>query len=154
MELVAQACNGRQAIESFRRYRPDITLMDLQMPEVNGVDAVAAIRHEFPGARIVLLTTYSGDVQALRAIKGGASGYLLKNMIRKELLETIRAVHAGKRRIPPEIASEIAEHFTQDELSRREVEVLEQVAAGNANKEIAARLGVAEETVKAHIITA
>jgi DNA-binding NarL/FixJ family response regulator len=151
MELVAEAANGREAIEGYRVHRPDVILMDLQMPEVNGLEAITAIRGEFPTARIVVLTTYSGDVQALRAIKAGAHGYLLKGMIRKELLDTIRAVHAGKRRIPPEIATEIAEHVNQDALTNRELEVLQQVALGNANKEVAARLGVSEETVKAHM---
>jgi DNA-binding NarL/FixJ family response regulator len=151
MVLIAEASNGREAIEGYRAHRPDVTLMDLQMPEVNGVEAITAICGEFPGARIVVLTTYSGDVQALRAIKAGALGYLLKGMIRKELLDTIRAVHAGRRRIPPEIATEIAEHVSQDALTNRELEVLQHVAAGNANKEVAARLGVSEETVKAHM---
>jgi DNA-binding NarL/FixJ family response regulator len=151
IKLVAEACNGREAIERFRMYRPDITLMDLQMPEMKGIDAIVAIRSEFPGARIIVLTTYAGDVQALRAIKAGASGYMLKSMVRKELSETIRAVHAGQRRIPPEIATEIAEHAGGDALSEREVQVLRQVAGGNANKEVAAQLGISEETVKAHM---
>jgi DNA-binding NarL/FixJ family response regulator len=151
MVLVAEAADGREAIEGFRIHRPDITLMDLQMPEVSGIEAIAAIRREFPQARIIVLTTYSGDVQALRAIRAGAFGYLLKGMIRKELLDTIRAVHAGHRRIPPEIASEMAEHFSQDELTDRELDVLKQLADGKANKEIGAQLGVSEETVKSHM---
>lgn len=149
--LVAEANNGREAIESFRRHRPDVTLMDLQMPELKGVEAITAIRSEFPDARIVVLTTYSGDVQALRAMKAGASGYLLKSMIRTELLNTIRAVHAGRRFLPPEIAAQIAAHVADDALTEREVEVLQKVAAGDANKQIAADLAVAEETIKAHM---
>jgi DNA-binding NarL/FixJ family response regulator len=151
MVLVAEAADGREAIECFRTHHPDITLMDLQMPEVSGIEAIVAIRSEFPQARIIVLTTYSGDAQALRAIRAGAFGYLLKGMIRKELLDTIRAVHAGHRRIPPEIASEMAEHFSQDELTDRELDVLKQLADGKANKEIGAQLGVSEETVKSHM---
>jgi DNA-binding NarL/FixJ family response regulator len=151
MVLVAEASNGREAIELYRAHRPDVTLMDLQMPEMSGTDAILAIRKDFPNARIIVLTTYSGDAQAARAFKAGASGYLLKNMLRKELVETIRAVHGGKKRIPPEIAMEMAEHHTDDALSGREVEVLLQVAAGNANKKIADHLNISEETVKAHM---
>ncbi len=151
MMLVAAATNGREAIESFRAHRPDVTLMDLQMPEMSGIDAIIAIRSEFPHARIVVLTTYSGDAQAVRAFQAGASGYLLKGTLRKELLDTIRTVHAGRRRIPPEIAVEIAEHHTDDALTQREVEVLRRVAAGNSNKIVAAELAISEETVKAHM---
>jgi DNA-binding NarL/FixJ family response regulator len=151
MELVAEAANGREAIEQFRKHLPDITLMDLQMPEMNGIDALGAIRGEFPEARIVVLTTYAGDVQVIRALKAGARGYLLKGLLRKELLETIRAVHAGQKRMPPEVASEIAEHATDDILTPREVDVLRLIAAGNANKEIAAQLSITEETVKGHV---
>jgi DNA-binding NarL/FixJ family response regulator len=151
MELVAEAGNGQEAIKQFRAHRPDITLMDLQMPVMNGSDAIVAIREEFPGARIIVLTTYGGDAQADRAFKAGAFGYLLKNMVRKELVETIRTVHGGKKRIPPEIAMEMAEHHSDDALSEREIEVLRQVAAGNANKIIADHLGISEETVKAHM---
>jgi DNA-binding NarL/FixJ family response regulator len=151
MKLVAQASNGREAIEQFRIHRPDVTLMDLQMPEMNGVDAMIAICGEFPGARIVVLTTYTGDVQVLRALKAGARAYLLKSLLRKELLETIRLVHTGQKRIPPEIASELAEHATDDALSAREIEVLRLISGGNANKEIAAQLAITEETVKGHI---
>ena len=151
MELVAEASNGREAIEQFRINRPDVTLMDVQMPEVNGIDAILKIREEFPDARIIVLTTYSGDAQAARAIKAGASGYLLKNMLRKELIDTIRTVHSGKKRIPSEIAIELAEHHTDDALTEREIEVLREVAAGNANKMVAQILRVSEETIKAHM---
>jgi DNA-binding NarL/FixJ family response regulator len=151
MTLVAEASNGREAIEQFRKHRPDVTLMDLQMPEMNGVDAMIAIRGEFPGARIIVLTTYKGDVQVLRALKAGARAYLLKGLLRKELLETIRQVHAGQKRMPPEVATELAEHATDDALSLREIEVLRLVSGGNANKEIAAQLSITEETVKGHI---
>jgi DNA-binding NarL/FixJ family response regulator len=125
--------------------------MDLQMPEMNGIDAMGAIRAEFPDARIIVLTTYSGDVQVIRALKAGARAYLLKGLLRKELLETIRAVHAGQKRVPPEIASEIAEHATDDALTSREIDVLRLIAGGNANKEIAAQLSITEETVKGHV---
>jgi DNA-binding NarL/FixJ family response regulator len=151
MVMVGEATTGREAIESFRVHRPDITLMDLQMPDMNGVDAINAIRGEFPDARIVVLTTYKGDVQALRALKAGAAGYLLKSTLRKELLETIRAVHAGRRRIPPEIATEIAQHAADDALTEREIAVLRRVAVGSANKQVAGQLGISEETVKAHM---
>jgi DNA-binding NarL/FixJ family response regulator len=151
LELVAEANNGGEALDQFRTHRPDVTLMDLQMPQMNGIEAILAIRREFPGARIIVLTTYSGDAQAVRAFEAGASGYLLKSMLRKELIETIRIVHAGKKRIPPEIAVEMAEHHTDDLLTDREIEVLKEVAAGNANKVIAERLKISEETVKAHM---
>ncbi len=151
MALVAEADNGEQAIQAFRTHQPDITLMDVLMPTMGGIDAIAAIRAEFPTARIIVLTTYRGDAQALRAIKAGASGYLLKSMLRKELVETIRVVHAGHRRIDGGIASEIAEHKADDELTQREHDVLSQVAAGGANREIATRLGISEETVKSHL---
>ncbi len=151
IELVAQATNGQEAIELFRNHRPDVTLMDLQMPDMNGINAISAIRSEFPNARIIVLTTYRGDVQALRALKAGASGYLLKNMMRKELLDTIRSVHAGRRRIPPEIAAELADHVTDDALSDREVEILRNVATGHSNKIIAAQINVSEATVKGHM---
>jgi DNA-binding NarL/FixJ family response regulator len=151
MQLVSEATNGREAVQRFREHRPDVTLMDLQMPEMGGIDAIAAIRAEFPGARIVVLTTYRGDAQALGAFRAGACGYLLKSMLRKELVETIRAVHAGRRRIPPEIAAELAEHVTDDALTAREVEILKRVAAGSANKVIASQLGISEDTVKAHM---
>jgi DNA-binding NarL/FixJ family response regulator len=151
MTLVAEAGNGREALESFRRHRPDVTLMDLRMPDMSGIEAIAAIRGEFPNARIVVLTTYSGDVQAAAALKAGAAGYLLKSLVRKELIETIRAVHAGKRRVPPEIATEIAEHVADDSLTQREIEVLRRVAAGQSNKLIAAALEISEGTVKTHM---
>src|SRR5580704_8406744 len=151
MELVAEASNGREAIELFRQHRPDVTLMDLQMPEMGGIDALSAIRGEFPEARIIVLTTYAGDVQVFRAMKAGARAFLLKGLLRKELLETIRAVHAGQKRLPPEIAAEIAEHATDDTLTAREIDVLRLIAAGNANKEIAAQLSLTEETVKGHV---
>jgi len=149
--VVGDATNGREALEVFRTCKPDVVLMDLQMPVMGGIEAITAIRREFPEARIVVLTTYKVDTQALRAFKAGAAGYLLKSMLRKELLDTIRSVHAGKRRIPPEIASEIAEHHTDDALSPREIEVLQRVAAGGANKIIAGELSISEETVKAHM---
>lgn len=151
MIVVAEAGNGREAVEQFRAHRPDVTLMDLQMPDMNGTDAILAIRKDDPDARIIVLTTYSGDAQAVRALKAGASGYLLKNMVRKELVETIRSVHDGKKRVPPEIAVEMAEHHADDALTEREIEVLREVAAGNANKVVALRLCVSEETVKAHM---
>jgi DNA-binding NarL/FixJ family response regulator len=151
MVLIGQASNGREAIESFRQHRPDVTLMDLRMPDMSGIEAITAIRAEFPNARIIVLTTYAGDVQAAAALKAGASGYLLKNLVRKELLETIRVVHAGKRRVPPEIATEIAEHVADDALTEREIEVLRRVAAGKSNKVIAAELDISEGTVKTHM---
>jgi DNA-binding NarL/FixJ family response regulator len=149
--LVAEAENGREAIECFRTHRPDVTLMDLQMPLVSGLDAMIEIREEFPSARVIVLTTYQGDIQALRAIKAGAAGYLLKTMVRKELAGAIRSVHAGKRHIPAEIAAELGAHVADDALSPREIEVLRLVAMGNSNKQIAGQLTIVEETVKAHI---
>ena len=151
MTLVGQASNGREAIESFRRLRPDVTLMDLRMPDMSGIEAITAIRAEFSNARIIVLTTYAGDAQAAAALKAGAAGYLLKNMVRKELIDTIRAVHAGKRRVPPEIATEIAEHVADDALTEREVQILQCVAAGKSNKLIAAELAISEGTVKTHM---
>jgi DNA-binding NarL/FixJ family response regulator len=151
MELIGEASSGREAIEQFRKYHPDITLMDLQMTEMSGIDAISAIRGEFPDARIIILTTYAGDIQVSRALKAGARGYLLKGMLRQELLETIRAVHAGQRRLSPEIAAEIAEHATDDVLTPREIDVLRLIAKGNSNKEIAGKLSVSEETVKGHV---
>jgi len=151
MILVGEAVNGREAIETFRTTRPDVTLMDLQMPEMNGVEAISAIRANFPSARIIVLTTYKGDVQALRALKAGASGYLLKSALRKEMMDAIRTVFAGRPSIPAEIAMQIAEHVAADALSEREVEVLRCVARGAANKEVAIRLHISEETVKVHM---
>lgn len=151
MLLVAEANDGKEGVEQFRAHRPDITLMDLQMPAMSGIEAITAIRKDFPDARIIVLTTYSGDAQAARAFKAGASGYLLKNMLRKELVETIRSVHGGKKRIPPEIAREMAEHHIDDALTEREMEVLREVAAGNSNKIIADHLNISEQTVKTHM---
>jgi DNA-binding NarL/FixJ family response regulator len=151
MALVAEASNGREAIQQFRAHRPDITLMDLQMPEMNGLDAITAIRGEFPDAKIIVLTTYKGDVQILRALKAGAQGYLLKNTIHKELIETIRAVHGGKKALSPEASFEIAEHATDDALTPAEINVLRLIAAGNANKQIADQLSITEETVKSRV---
>jgi DNA-binding NarL/FixJ family response regulator len=151
MELVGEAGNGREAIELFRKHRPDVTLMDLQMPELDGVAATAAIRAEWSDARIVMLTTYRGDAQALRALKAGASGYLLKSMIRTDLLEAVRSVHAGHRHIPREIAAELAAHVTDDALSPRELEVLKRVASGSSNRRVADQLALSEDTVKAHM---
>jgi len=151
MTVVAEANNGEEAIAQFRTHRPDITLMDLQMPVMTGTEAILAIRKEFPEARIIVLTTYTGDAQATKALEAGASGYLLKNMLRKELVETIRQVHAGRKRIFPEVAVDIAEHHADDALSEREVEVLRLVAAGNSNRKVADHLFISEETVKAHL---
>jgi DNA-binding NarL/FixJ family response regulator len=151
IELVAEAASGREAIELFRKHRPDVTLMDLQMPDMSGVDAISAIRSEDESARIIVLTTYGGDVQVMRALKAGARGYLLKGVPRKELIETIRAVHLGQKRLTPEIAAEIAEHATDDLLTGREIEVLQLVAAGFGNKAIAAELSIAEDTVKGYL---
>lgn len=151
MQLVGEAANGREAIDQFRAHRPDVTLMDLQMPEMNGVEAMIAIREEFPSARIIVLTTYVADAQVLRALEAGARAYLLKSVLRKELPETIRLVHAGHKRIAPEVAATLAEHAVDDALSVREVEVLKLIAGGNANKMIAAQLSITEETVKGHV---
>ena len=151
MTLVAEASNGREAVQQFRAHRPDVTIMDLQMPEMNGLDAITAIRGEFPDAKIIVLTTYKGDVQILRALKAGARGYLLKNTIHKELVDTIRAVHAGKKALSPEASYEIAEHATDDALTPAEINVLRLIAAGNANKQIADQLSITEETVKGRV---
>ena len=151
MQLVGEASNGHEAIEQFRKHLPDITLLDLQMPEVNGIDAILAIRSEFPEARIVVLTTYSGDTQILRALKAGAQAYLLKSMLRRELLDTIRAVHKGQRRIPGEVAAQLAEHAGDDPLTSREIEVLRLIGSGKANKLVASDLSITEETVKGHV---
>ena len=151
LALVAEAANGREAIQQFRTHRPDITLMDLQMPEMSGLDAISAIRGEFPEARIIVLTTYEGDVQALRAIKAGARAYLLKNALHKELLDTIRIVHGGRKSLSPEVQFQLAEHVTDEALTAAEVRVLRLIADGNANKEIAALLSVSEETVKGQV---
>jgi len=151
MVMAGEASTGREAIQQFRALRPDVALMDLQMPEMNGLDALIAIRSEFPDARVIVLTTYAGDAQILRALKAGAQGYLLKNTMHKELLETIRAVHAGKKTVSPEVSYEIAEHATDDPLTPAEIAVLRLIAAGNANKEIADQLSITEETVKSRV---
>ena len=151
MELVGEASTGHEAVDQFRKHRPDVTLLDLQMPEMNGIDAILAIRSEFPQARIVVLTTYTGDAQVLRALKAGAQAYLLKSVLRRELLDTIRAVHKGQRRIPPEVASQLADHAADEPLTSREVEVLQLIAAGKANKLVANDLEITEETVKGHV---
>jgi DNA-binding NarL/FixJ family response regulator len=151
MQIVAEADSGAEAIKQFRSHRPDVTLMDLQMPGMNGVDAIKAIRDEFDDARIIVLTTYTGDVQVLQALKAGAAGYLLKSALRTELLNAIRAVHIGQRHVSASIASEIAQHVGEVALSERELEVLRKVAAGNSNKQVAAQLGISEDTAKAHM---
>ena len=151
MSLVAEASNGCEAVEQFRSHLPDITLMDLQMPEINGLDAMIAIRAEFPDARIIILTTYTGDVQVLRAMKVGARGYLLKTLLDKELLETIRAVHAGKKVLSAEASYEVAEHATSDALTPAEIDVLQLIAAGHANKQIAHELSITEDSVKGRV---
>ena len=147
MKLVAEATNGREAIQQFRTHRPDITLMDLQMPEMSGIDAITGIRSEFPDAKIIVLTTYQGDVQILRAVKAGAQAYLLKNTLHKELAAAIRAVHAGRKVLSPEASFEVAEHASDDALTPAETTVLQLIAAGNANKQIADQLSITEETV-------
>ena len=153
MSLVAEATNGREAVQQFRTHQPNVTLMDLQMPEMHGLDAISTIRNEFPDARIVVLTTYTGDAQVLHALKAGARGYLLKDTLHRELLETIRAVHAGKKAISAEVSFQLAEHATDDALTAGEIRVLRLIAAGNANKEIAAQLSLSEETVKGRVRT-
>ena len=151
MKLIAEASNGQEAIEAFRSCRPDVTLMDLQMPGLNGTEAIDRIRSEFPEARIVVLTTYTGDVQVLRALKAGARAYVLKGHVHRELLDTIRAVHAGQKRMPPDIAAQLAEHAADDQLTEREIDVLRLIAAGNSNKLIADQLSIGEATVKSHV---
>jgi two-component system, NarL family, response regulator len=151
MTMVAEAANGREAIQQFRKHRPDVTLMDLQMPEMNGLDTLIAIRAEFPEAKIIMLTTYEGDVHILRALKAGAQGYLLKSTLHSDLLRTIRAVHAGKKSLSPEVSFQVAEHASDDALTPAEIAVLRLIAAGNANKEIADQLGVTEDTVKGRV---
>jgi DNA-binding NarL/FixJ family response regulator len=151
MKLIAEASNGQEAVESFRIHRPDVTLMDIQMPTVGGIEAIDLIRSEFSDARIIVLTTYTGDAQVLRALRAGARGYVLKGHVHRELLETIRAVHSGQKRIPPEIAAELAEHTTDDELTSREIDVLRLIGTGNSNKLIADQLSISETTVKSHV---
>jgi DNA-binding NarL/FixJ family response regulator len=151
MQVVGEATNGSEAIERFAELKPDVTLMDLQMPEMNGIDALRAIRAKHPDARVIMLTTYKGDAQALAALKGGAAGYLLKTALRRELLDTIRSVHAGRRHVTAEVASEVALHAAEESLSQREIDVLTAVAAGKSNKEVARELSVSEDTVKGHL---
>ena len=151
MLLVGEASNGREAIQQFRAQQPDITLMDLQMPEMSGVDAIIAIRNEFSQARIIVLTTYTGDVQVVRALQAGAQGYLIKNLLHKELLEAIRKVHAGKKILTPELSGEVASHAVDDSLTPAEISVLRLIADGNANKQIASQLSISEETVKSRV---
>jgi DNA-binding NarL/FixJ family response regulator len=151
MKLIAEASNGQEAVEKFRLHRPDVTLMDLHMPGLNGIEVISHILDEFPGARIIVLTSYKGDVQVMGALRAGARAYLLKGNVHLELLEVIRAVHEGRKKIPPEIASELAEHATEDELSAREIEVLRLIASGNSNKQIADRLSIGEATAKTHV---
>lgn len=151
MKLIGEASSGREAIEQYRQLRPDVVLMDLQMPDMNGIDAIIAIRSEFPSAKVVVLTTYAGDALAQRALKAGAQAYILKSLVRHDLLETIRAVHAGSKRIAPDVAIEIAQHTADGALTAREIEVLTLIAAGHSNKGIATRLSVTEETIKMHV---
>lgn len=151
MIVVGEAANGREAIQQFRAHRPDVTLMDLQMPELGGLDAIIAIRDEFPQARIIVLTTYTGDVQVVRALKAGAQGYLLKNSLHKELLDAIRKVHSGKKTLTPELSCEVASHSADDALTPAEISVLRLIADGNANKQIAGQLSISEETVKSRV---
>ena len=151
MKFVAEASSGHEAIEQFRKHQPDVVLMDLQMPDMNGIDAMIAIRDEFPDARFIILTTYAGDVQISRALKAGARAYLLKSLLRRELLDTIRAVFAGQKRIPAEVAAQVADHLADDSLTSREIDVLRLIAAGNANKIVADKLSITEETVKGHV---
>lgn len=151
MNLVGQASNGREAIQQFRAHRPDITLMDLQMPEMNGLDSLIAIRNEYPDAKVIMLTTYTGDVQILRALKAGAWGYLLKSTLHRDLLHTIRSVYEGKKALSPEVSYEVAEHGTDEALTPREVDVLRLIAAGNSNKRVADKLSIGEASVKSHV---
>ena len=151
MEMVAQAANGREAIQQFRKVRPDVTLMDVQMPELDGIEALVAIRSEYPGARVIVLTTYKGDAQAMRALKAGAQAFLLKSLLQQEMLDTIRDVHAGRRRIGEEIAEQIAEHFNDEALTHREIEVLRLIAEGNSNKQIADVLAMSQDTIKGYV---
>jgi DNA-binding NarL/FixJ family response regulator len=151
MLLVAEASSGREAIQGFRDHQPDITLMDLRLPDISGIDATVAIRTEFPDARIIMLTTFEGDVEIRRALQAGAVGYMLKTMPRRQLVDMIRKVHAGKKHIPPEIAAHLAEHMGEESLSKREVDVLQKIAGGNRNGDIAALLFISEETVKGHV---
>jgi DNA-binding NarL/FixJ family response regulator len=151
MVLVSQAASGAEAIQQYRQYRPDVTLMDLRLPDLSGIDAMIAIRGEFPDARVIVLTTFEGDVEIQRALQAGARGYMLKSTPPSELIQAIRQVHAGKKRVPPEVAAQLAEHMSFENLTAREVEVLEEIAGGNRNRDIADRLFISEETVKVHI---
>jgi DNA-binding NarL/FixJ family response regulator len=151
MQVIGQAANGKDAVQEFKKHQPDVTLMDLRLPDMSGIDAMIAIRAEFPEARIILLTTFEGDVEIKRALEAGARGYLLKSMPPKELVEVIRQVHAGKKRIPPQLAAQLAEHMSDEALTTREIEVLGQIAGGNRNRDIAEQLFISEETVKVHI---
>ncbi len=151
LKLIAEASDGEEAISAYRSHRPDVTLMDLQMPGIDGLQAIESIRSEFPEAKIIILTTYSGDVQVLRALKAGARGYILKGLVHKDLLDAIRAVHAGQKRIPPDVAAELAEHAMDDQLTGREIDVLRLIAGGNSNKQIADQLSIGEATVKSHV---
>ena len=151
MQVIGQAANGKDAVQEFKKYQPDVTLMDLRLPDMSGIDAMIAIRAEFPDARVILLTTFEGDVEIKRALEAGARGYLLKSMPPRELVEVIRQVHAGKKRIPPQLAAQLAEHMSDETLTTREIEVLGQIAGGNRNRDIAEQLFISEETVKVHI---
>ena len=151
MTVIAEAANGREAIQQFRTHRPDVTLMDIQMPEMNGLDALIAIRSEFPDAKLIVLTTYEGDVHILRALKAGAHGYLLKNTLHLDLLQTIRAVHSGRRGLSPEVSFQVAQHATDQGLTPAEIVVLRLIAEGNANKQIADQLAITEDTVKGRV---
>jgi len=151
MVLVAQACNAQEAVQQFRKHQPDVTLMDLRLPDKSGIDAMITVRAEFPEARVIILTTFEGDVEIQRALEAGARGYMLKSMPPKELVEVIRQVHAGKKRIPPQLAAQLAEHMSDEDLTPREIEVLSQIAGGNRNRDIAEKLFITEETVKVHI---
>ena len=151
MLLVAQACDAQEAIQEYRKHRPDVTLMDLRLPDKSGIDAMIAVRAEFPEARVIMLTTFEGDVEIQRALEAGARGYMLKSMPPKELVEVIRQVHAGKKRIPAQLAAQLAEHLSDEDLTAREIEVLNQIAGGNRNRDIAEKLLITEETVKVHI---
>ena len=151
MALIAQASTAQEGIQLFRKHRPDVTLMDLRLPDKSGIDAMIAVRAEFPEARIIMLTTFEGDVEIQRALEAGARGYMLKSMPPKDLVEVIRQVHAGKKRIPPQLAAQLAEHLSDEDLTAREIEVLSQIAGGNRNRDIAEKLFITEETVKVHI---
>ena len=151
MELVAQASNAQEALQEFRKHLPDVTLMDLRLPGKSGIEVMIAVRTEFPEARVIMLTTFEGDVEIQRALEAGARGYVLKSMPPKELVEVIRQVHAGKKRIPTQIATQLAEHLSDEALTSREIEVLSQIAGGNRNRDIAEKLFITEETVKVHI---